>query len=223
MLRSEVEVKRSADLLFPATTSTAPSLLSFNTHPATTEASKPFNFNISPTTSAAPQLSTQPAVPAFSFLKPTTPKVSSPTEPASASSVLLQIDSQTSAKRPSIGSYKFSSIQNEAVPSTNTTPVGSPVQFAPKDLSFASPSQSAQSQRPNQTPSSAAPFPPTIPEEPQPEQIDEEKLLEHLCRIGLVQKDGILDMFVLYKISRLVKDAFKDFQDQRFAKQTGKR
>lgn len=59
-------------------------------------------------------------------------------------------------------------------------------------------------------------------QEPQPEPVDQDKLLEHLCRIGLVQKDGILDMFVSLQVSKIVQNVFRSFQERRFTQKTCK-
>ncbi|KAK5954710.1 actin cytoskeleton and mitosis protein [Knufia fluminis] len=205
----------SSSSSIPSTTS-APSLPSFNSQPATAQASKPFNFGFPSTTPAASQPSTQSATPSFSFSKPAAPatSASASTEPTSKPTPFAQIGSQP------IGQYKFPSPEP-----ASTTPAGSPIQppSVRKDSPFSSFSASAQPSQPqNQTstPASSGPFSAVAVEEDQPQQIDEEELLKQLCRIGLVQKDGILDMFVSYKIAGLVKEVFKTFQDQRFAKHT---
>ena len=197
-------------------------LPSFDPQPAATQTSKPFNFSFASATSAASQSPAQPATPQFSFLKPVAP-VSISTEPASKSGSTDQIESQKPEKRPSIGGLKFPSVQFQPTEPASTTPAASPIQPQPaqKNTVFSAPEQQLQLHHQTQSPSIAE-LPRSEPEEAQPPERDEEKLLGQLCRIGLVQKDGVLDMFVSYKVSSLVKEVFKAFQDQLFVKQTSK-
>ena len=215
------------DLSFLDTRSSAPALPSFDLQSGSTPASKLFNFGFPSTSAANLAPSAQPVnSQPFSFSKPAAPAFSTSSVPVSFSTdaASIQIEPQTPAKSLSIGDFSFLSAQNKSAKTLSPAPAATPGRPLPggSEPALLSDTQPSQPRSQIQAPASTTAPSFVVPEEPQPQQIDEGKLLEQLCRIGLVQKDGIIDMFVSYRISSLVKEVFKTFQDQCFTKQTSK-
>lgn len=98
----------------------------------------------------------------------------------------------------------------------STTPAGSPVRE--NHPIFTQPSLSTSSQAVTKVPVQ----PPPQPNQPQKPIIDRQELLHQLCRLGLVQRDGVLDMFIGLRVSQLVRDVFNKFQNQELEKKTCK-
>lgn len=105
----------------------------------------------------------------------------------------------------------------------STTPIGSP---AKPSATFNSGAETLQTPFSITKVDRVLEAPPSTilkePEVPQRKPIDKDQLVQHLCRIGLVQKDGILDMFVAAKVNSLCNEVYKAFQTSRLNRRIGK-
>ena len=181
--------------------------------PSTDSTKKPVYFSSSPT--GVPKDS-QPAT--FSFFPSKESVLSTNPLPQSQDSTsLISPKPQPIPKQPSFGDFSSSKTTQDSLATTSTTPVGSPAQVRNSNQIF-SPSLSTPTPQFDVNPVSQPRSAPTQVFEP--EVIDEAKLIKHLCRIGLVQQDGILDMFLGFEISKVVQGVFQSFQQGRLDQQT---
>lgn len=155
---------------------------------------------------------TQFPKPIFSFSNPTTSSIS-------AQPVLNE-------KRASIGT-----VQLPAVPNNQSNPQPADTQIIGtlgKSFSFLQEVPSSSAQPITQSRSAEFPVQPPVPTQvTQPQELavqgpDREQLLHDLVRLGLVQPDGILDMFISHKLSNLVRGVFDSFQQRQFNRRVGK-
>lgn len=102
-----------------------------------------------------------------------------------------------------------SELVNSTVQSTANTAVDFPRQAS------VSPSTQAISHETSKGPSlELTSLPPAEIQIAEENKVDPEQLLHDLVRLGLVQTDGIIDMFVSHKISTLVRSVFNGFRRQ---------
>lgn len=123
--------------------------------------------------------------------------------------------------KPSPTPFKFSPVVRSEP--FSTTPIGSP---AKPSTTFNSGAETLQTPFSITKADRVLGAPPSKilkePEVPQRKPIDKDQLVQHLCRIGLVQKDGILDMFVAAKVNSLCNEVYKAFQTSRLNSRIGK-
>lgn len=182
--------------------------------PTTSASSKPFNFGSFNFTPDSSQVTTQ------SISQPGTqnPSATSPEVPSTNSffpqpfstpqlAPTLQAPSEPKPTLP-----KFSSLSQVKA---STTPEGSHVRQDFPASNFTKPSLAPVTKAPIQPP-----FQQPIP--PQKPTINKEELIHQLCRLGLVQRDGVLDMFINLRVSQIVQDVFKRFQGQQLKEKTCK-
>jgi len=129
-------------------------------------------------------------------------------------------------KRASIGTVHFPAVtNNQSEPKPADTTFLGP---SGKGFSFPQEIRSSSAQPITQSQSAGFPVQPsppaqlTLPQELAVQGPDREQLLHDLVRLGLVQQDGILDMFISHKLSKLVRGVFDSFQQGQFNRKIGK-
>lgn len=121
---------------------------------------------------------------------------------------------QTNSDKPSFTAFK--PLPAAGLATASTTPAGSPARpLNPFNAGVKAPLPAIDLNEVVSTSSPAANRESVRPEPPRRKPIDKDQLIGHLCRIGLVQKDGILDMFVAAKVNSLCNDVFQAFQTSR--------
>lgn len=209
-----------------------------DTQPAISQPDQPSNFNfVTSSISLAPQ-PTQPLQVdqqlEFSTNRPVTTGAGASAQsaapistiPTSTTAPSLLAQPTSSEKRPSIGSIQFPTVTDDrserelASTASFSTPAKEP--YIPRQASLSPSAQPA-----------TQPQPPGFSVQPTPsawivqsgelaEQTpDQEQLLHDLVRLGLVQPDGIIDMFVSHKLSNIVRSVFDSFQQRRLDRRIG--
>lgn len=134
--------------------------------------------------------------------------------------VKLPASPQLSIKPSAAGDFKFPPAFDKPAQTSSTAPASSlvsPIQVSSWSGFTAKTSNSLKSS--SYTNDISIPISATVPQPQERRPADRDQLIDHLCRIGLTQADGILDMFVAAKVSDLCRDVFRSFQIQRFERE----
>ncbi|KAK5077014.1 actin cytoskeleton and mitosis protein [Lithohypha guttulata] len=191
---------------------------------ATTASTAPFKFNF-----ASQPASVQEPLPASSGSARTSQSSATGSSGQFASSANLQATSDTTSqppahyKRPFFADTNFTQVPSLSDKAASTTPTHpaqkgeGPTFHIPPPLAQSTPifNPNAPGRPPVAT---TVPEPSVTPAEP--DSANEEQLLEHLCRIGTVQSDGILDMYIRLSLPRKLQDIFSSWTRKSLIKKT---
>lgn len=203
-------------LIFLATSSETLELAPSVSTSADSQTNKPFNFSFAAASTLPAVSNSQLNLPSLLPQQPLLPGVQSTNIDGVVSG--SKLETQSPVKRASVGDSNFPQFFRKPSETQNTANESSLAhQSNTSELSQASLTNLSSQSPPIPQINSGSLKQQTQLPDAEAEPVDTEKLLEHLCRVGLVQKDGILDMFVSLQVSKIVQDVFQTFQKRRFA------
>lgn len=184
-----------------------------------TPATKTFNFEFGkkPTSSNSPITQTT-AKPFQSLSNLISPQSATATPAYQAPAVEDSTSSATLLQKPSESSFHSVKPNQRAANTNSVTPAGDPTSPADSTVT-APPSLSKDLSKSTLAPSKISLLDqPTIASPPEPKVVDKATLVANLCRIGLVQQNGILEHFAAVRVNQLVQEVFAQLRQDKICK-----